>query len=224
MPAESSRRTIRTERARFVLDRLSSLAGALPLGLFVVGHILSQARALGTTSTRPLAPSSTWVWIETVAVIAPLLLHAGIELSRSRFSSTNVRHYPHPRNWAWLLQRVSGVVALFFVSWHFFAMRWPLLRGVSEHDAFNQLCATLSTTGPGGMPFAAIGYLAGLSAVVYHLVNGVHGFCFTWGLVGSRRASRNLLRALTAFGVLLFAVSVLTVVYFATGSSPFRGA
>jgi succinate dehydrogenase / fumarate reductase cytochrome b subunit len=220
MPAESSRRAIRTERTRFVLSRISSLSGVLPLGLFVLVHLGSQARAVGGALGRAHPPpaSATWLWVETLCVLVPLTLHALIEMFYLRVRDSNVRRYPFSRNWAWLLQRASGAVALAFVIWHFVALRLPTLRAGSEHDSFVSLSASLSSTGAGGVPFVALGYLVGLAAVVYHLANGIHGFCFTWGLVTTRDASRRVSKVLTFSGVLLFALGAATVIYFATGS------
>lgn len=167
MPAASSRRTIRTERTRFVLSRVSSLAGVFPLGLFVLLHLGSQARALGGAlgRDRPLPPSPTWLWVESLSVLFPLLVHALIEMFYLRVRDSNVRRYPFTRNWAWLLQRLSGGIALLFVIWHFVVLRLPLLVGSSEHDSFVVLAANLSSTGPGGVPFGALGYLDRKSVV-----------------------------------------------------------
>jgi succinate dehydrogenase/fumarate reductase cytochrome b subunit len=226
MPAESSRRTIRTERTAFVLRRLSSLAGVLPLGVFVLFHVGSQARVLfrGIDASAARLPSTGWLWAQSACVLLPLLAHALIETAYLRARSSNTGHYPFTRNWAWLLQRISGFIALAFVIWHVVVVRLPLFRGATETDVSVELAASLSSTGFGGVPYAAIGHLLGLAAVVYHLFNGIHGFCFTWGILASRDAGRRVSRWLALSGLLVYVVAAAIVVYFATGSLPFGGA
>lgn len=226
MPAASSRRTIRTERTAFVLRRISSLAGVLPLGVFVLFHVVGQARVLARgvdPSASPL-PSAAWLWVQSACVLVPLVAHALIEVVYLRVRSVNVAAYPFARNWAWLLQRISGFVALAFIVWHFVLVRWPLFRGATESDVAIELAATLSSTGPFGLPWAALGHLLGLAAVVYHLFNGIHGFCFTWGIVTSRDAGRRVSQVLTLSGVFVYALVAAIIVYFATGSFRLGGA
>lgn len=226
MPAASSRRTVRTERTAFVLRRISSLAGVLPLGVFVLFHVASQARVLvhGIDANPARLPSSGWLWVQSGCILLPLLAHAVIEIAYLRVRNSNAARYPFTRNWAWLLQRISGFFALGFVIWHVVMLRLPLFRGATESDVSVELTATLSSSGFGGIPYAAIAHLLGLAAVVYHLFNGIHGFCFTWGIVTSRDAGRRVSRWLTLSGVFVYVVAAAIVVYFATGSLPFGGA
>lgn len=178
----------------------------------------------GLDSTATQLPSVGWLWVQSACVLVPLLAHALIEMFFLRIRSINVAEYPFSRNWAWLLQRISGFVALAFVIWHFVGVRLPMFRGVTEADVAVELTATLSSTGPLGLPWAALGHLLGLAAVVYHLFNGIHGFCFTWGIVTSRDAGRRVSRVLTLSGVFVYALAAAIVVYFATGSFRFGGA
>jgi succinate dehydrogenase/fumarate reductase cytochrome b subunit len=226
MTAESSRRTIRTERTAFVLRRISSLAGVLPLGVFVLFHVGSQARVLfhGIDASPARLPSVGWLWAQSACVLLPLGAHALIESAYLRTRNSNTTHYPFSRNWAWLLQRISGFVALAFVIWHVVVVRLPLFRGATEVDLSLELAASLSSTGYGGVPYSAIGHLLGLAAVVYHLFNGIHAFCFTWGILTSRYTGRRVSRWLALSGVFVWVVAAAIVVYFATGSLPFGGA
>jgi succinate dehydrogenase/fumarate reductase cytochrome b subunit len=209
-----------------VLRRISSLAGVLPLGAFVLFHLGFQARVLvrGVDWSATRLPSTGWLWAQSACVLVPLFAHALIEMFFLRVRTVNVAEYPFSRNWAWLLQRISGFVALAFVIWHFVVARLPMFRGATEADVAVELTATLSATGPLGLPWAALGHLLGLAAVVYHLFNGIHGFCFTWGIVTSRDAGRRISRVLTLSGVFVYALAAAIVVYLATGSFGFGGA
>jgi hypothetical protein len=89
---------------------------------------------------------------------------------------------------------------------------------MDRHDFFTELCAELSSVTPLGIPVVAVAYLIGIAAAAYHFSNGLHGFCFSWGITGSRRASRLASGAFGVLGVALFLLGANTVVYFATGS------
>jgi hypothetical protein len=64
----------------------------------------------------------------------------------------------------------------------------------------------------------AVIYLVGIAAAVFHLTNGLYGFCFSWGITLSRRATRLASAAFGLFGLALFVLGANTVIYFATGS------
>src|SRR6185503_17681968 len=127
--------------------------------------------------------------------------------------------YPYSRNWAYSLQRLTGLAAFAFIGYHLYQFQIQILLGrMQDRDVFPELCSRLSGTGPAGIPYAAIGYLVGIAAVVYHLANGLHGFCFSWGITTSRRAARVASAAFGLFGIALFALAASTIIYFATGS------
>lgn len=214
------------ERRRFVLRKLHSLAGAVPLGAFLVLHLWTTAhgmngreayeRAVAESYDRPL-----FVVLELVFVYVPLLFHAGYGLQILVSGRPNVRRYPTAKNWGYVMQRVTGVLALAFIVYHAGQFRLPVLLGTMEPtDFFPQLCASLSSTSWGGLPLVAAAYLIGVAACAFHFSNGLVGFCFSWGLTVSEKATR---RASTFFGIVglaLFAYGALTVIYFATGAVP----
>lgn len=212
------------ERRSFILRKLFSLTGVVPIGCFLVMHLWSYSSALNGrhafASTAADASQSAYRWLlEALLVWLPLLFHAVYGVVISFEARPNVRVYPYARNWAYVLQRVSGVVVLLFIGYH--AYRVPLqvaLGNLDQEDVFAELCATLSSTVSGGVPAVAVGYLVGIAAACYHFANGLTNFCFSWGITTSRQASRRVagLAGLVAIG--LFALGASSVVYFATGS------
>lgn len=213
-------------RRGFVLRKLHSLSGVVPLGLFVVLHLYTNAQALSgrrsfedavrTRSELPYAPV-----LELVFIGLPLLFHAlyGIKLSLS--ARPNVGRYSTTRNWMYLLQRISGVLTLAFVAYHLWQFRLQVALGnMARGDLFPELCAQLSST-TWNVPFVAMAYLVGVAATVFHFTNGLYGFCFSWGITISERASRAASGAFGVVGVVLFVLGANTVIYFATGSALF---
>jgi succinate dehydrogenase / fumarate reductase cytochrome b subunit len=69
-----------------------------------------------------------------------------------------------------------------------------------------------------GVPLIAVGYLAGIAAICYHLANGLVNFCFSWGITTSKRASRRVAGLAGLLAIVLFAMGANLVLYFATGS------
>jgi succinate dehydrogenase / fumarate reductase cytochrome b subunit len=157
--------------------------------------------------------------VELALILAPLAFHACfgvVLLLESRF---NVSAYPKNRNWMFVAQRVSGVIAFAFIVWHLTENWLPFQRGdVAAADFHARLTARLSSTWR-GIPTVALAYLLGIGATTFHLANGLWGFVFSWGLA-VRARTRNI--AAVGFGLaglVLFILAANTAIYFATGSS-----
>lgn len=208
-----------------MLRKLHSLTGVFPLGLFVVLHLFMNAKALQGRQAFEESLESFFGFaylplFEVLFILLPLLFHGiyGIKLGLS--ARPKLGQYPYSRNWAYTLQRLTGFVAFAFIAYHLYDFRVQVLLGsMSERDVFPELCAKLSSTAAGGVPLVAIVYLIGAAAVVYHLANGLYGFCFSWGITLSRRATRLASAAFGLLGIALFALAAGTIIYFATGSS-----
>ncbi|MBN1610234.1 MAG: hypothetical protein JW940_26640, partial [Polyangiaceae bacterium] len=156
--------------------------------------------------------------LEVLLLWAPLALHGGYGLKVMAEARPSLRRAPHTGQFMYVLQRVTAPVALALLCYHGYRFRWqPLFGRGSGDDSFAQMCAELSRTS-GGVPWVAIFYLIGLAAIVFHLSNGLHGFCFSWGITTTRRAARSAAGLFGALGVLLYVVAASTVIYFATGS------
>jgi succinate dehydrogenase/fumarate reductase cytochrome b subunit (b558 family) len=221
-PEESSAAVGRRERRAFVLRKLFSLTGVVPIGTFLIAHLWTYSRALAGRHAFEQSLKSTSPYqlvIELLFVWLPILFHALYGLKVMSEARPNTGSYPYSKNWNFLLQRVTGVISLLFIGYHFWQFRLKLLLGQIEHeDVFPELCASLSSTGPGGIPFIALAYLLGVAAAAFHLASGLHGFCFSWGITATRRSSRLASTVFGLFGIVLFALGASSVIYFATGS------
>lgn len=169
--------------------------------------------AVVESNARPFASV-----FEVVFLFLPLLFHAAYGIRLSLLSKVNVQHYPHSKNWGYVMQRVTGVIALGFIGYHLYQYRWQRFAGkLTEPDFYGELCASLSST-QGGIPWMALAYLVGTAAVVFHFSHGLYGFCFSWGITTTREGSRLSSAIFGSFGVVLFALAAATIIYFATGS------
>lgn len=214
---------------RFLLRKLHSLSGVVPVGAFLVEHLWTNATALRGQRAFDDAVDALQALpglpvIELVTIVLPLAFHAGYGVVLLRESQPNVDRYPHGKNWLYVAQRATGIVTLLFVLWHLWEIRvqkW--LFGMGSHSFFPVLTAHLSSTWH-GVPVLALVYLAGIAAAVFHFANGLWGFAASWGIVTSRAAMRRVRIVGAIVGVTLLLMGETTVLYFATGSSPFSDA
>jgi len=216
------------ERRSFILRKVFSLTGVVPIGCFLVMHLWSYSSALNgrhafeTSFASGVlnASQSAYGWVlEALVVWLPLLFHAIYGIVISFEARPNTRTYPYSRNWGYVLQRISGVVVLVFIGYHAYQVPIQVALGkLDQHDVFSELCASLSSTVSGGIPAVAVGYLVGIAATCYHFANGLTNFCFSWGITTSRQASRRVAGVAGLVAIALFGLGASSVIYFATGS------
>jgi succinate dehydrogenase / fumarate reductase cytochrome b subunit len=213
----------RASRRVFVLRRLHSLSGVVPLGVFLVEHLWTNARALRGEASFDQAVGEIQAIpllgvIEVVGIFLPLAFHALYGVSIALAAKPNVTLYPYTRNWLYVLQRVTGLFALVFIGVHLYEYRihkW--LFGMRVEAFYDTLGAHLSSTS-WSIPVVALFYLLGIGATVFHFANGMWGFMVGWGLTVSRIAQRRAGWVCGVAGVLLFLLGTETVIFFATGA------
>lgn len=192
--------------ADFYIRRIHSIAGIVPIGLFLMEHIFSISQALygpeAFNKTVALLASVPFaVQLEVGAIGIPIAFHALFGLYITYVAKTNVLTYTYFRNWMFYLQRFTAVVTLAFVLWHV----WVLRIGKALHGTeitFNYLSQILSD------PLTFALYAIGLLSGVFHFANGIWAFLITWGITIGPRAQAvsmyvcgTLFLALSAFGL-----------------------
>jgi succinate dehydrogenase cytochrome b subunit len=201
------------------LRRLFSLAGVLPLGVFLLEHAALCTAALGgqhafASALRVLASPS--VHAAHVALVwMPLAFHGayGFHLLVRRLPLREPSPYP-PR--ARALVRWTSWVVLAFLALHVYECRLASSGAFERGEiTYSHLSASLSSLA-WGVPWRGLFYLVGLAATVVH---------FGWGLwaylVSSGWAQVRAFVASAATLVVLFVVGAGAVVSFATGSHAF---
>lgn len=211
------------DRRAFLLRKLHSLTGVVPVGAFLVEHLWTNATALGGQAQFdeavlgiqriPMLPV-----VETLFIFAPLTFHAVYGVWLSRQAKPNVAHYTYSRNWAYLLQRITGVLTFLFILvhlWDYRIQKW--LYGMTTESFYPELAKHLSDVRY-GVPWYGILYLVGVASAVFHFANGLVGFCASWGITTTRRAQSRATVLFGIFGFVLFLLGANTVLYFATGT------
>jgi succinate dehydrogenase / fumarate reductase cytochrome b subunit len=173
-------------RYQFLLYRLFSLAGLVPVGAFLVVHLLTnssvlagaasfQARVDLIHSLGPLLPAIEWVFI-----FLPMLFHAVMGFVIIATGVPNVGSYSYMGNVRYTLQRVSAMIAFAFIFWHIAQLHWmgaPLGGGQFDpHHAASSAAVALKPVA------STLLYATGIIATVYHFANGLWSIGITWGL------------------------------------------
>jgi succinate dehydrogenase / fumarate reductase cytochrome b subunit len=197
------------------LKRIHALCGVIPLATFVILHLGGNATALWGRGRY----ERHLVWVDgltfggilqVVGVLLPLLVHAGIGIRLMLDPSQPARDPAAPRDWGRLLQRGSGLLALVFIAVHLGHYRLPRAMGeLTTRDVYDKLSADLS--GMGRFAF----YLAGTSAVIFHLSQGVVRFLAP----APTETRRRVVLTVGAAGVLLWLVSLEVLGHFYAGGS-----
>jgi succinate dehydrogenase / fumarate reductase, cytochrome b subunit len=210
------------ERHDFVIRRLHSLSGLIPVGAYMVVHLATNATVLNGPgayqknvysihSLGGMLPIVEWVFI-----FIPILFHAIVGVMIVAGAVPNTTNYPYGANWRYTLQRWTGMIAFAFIMWHVFHMHgwfhnefW--LERVAEPYGGAKFRA-YNATSTGGMALASIVvfvlYAIGMLASVFHLANGIWSMGITWGVWTSQKAMDRALWVCGIFGLLLALVGL----------------
>ncbi len=206
----------------FLIRRLHSLTGLIPVGAYMVVHLFVNASLLNGPGTFQanvyqihslgrLLPVVEWLFI-----FLPIIFHAliGIWIVYTGRSNTSV--YQYAANWRYTLQRWSGMIAVVFIFFHVFhlhgwlhadwwksAVAEPL--GMAQFRPYNAASSLAMAMSGFLWP---IFYLVGIVACVFHFANGVWTMGITWGVWITPQAQRNASKVCAAGGILLLFVGI----------------
>ncbi len=121
----------------FFWRKLHSLTGIVPIGAFLIEHIISNFE----TVNGPLAYAKQVLFLNSLPLVRvlewtfifiPLAFHAIYGLFIAFRGRANVNVYPWAGNWMYLSQRVTGIIAFLYIIQHVWRQRFS---GVSlpEH-------------------------------------------------------------------------------------------
>jgi succinate dehydrogenase / fumarate reductase cytochrome b subunit len=147
------------ERHQFLIYRLFSLAGLMPVGAFLVVHLLTNSSVLAGAASfqsrvdliHSLGP--LLVPVEVAFIFLPMLFHAAVGFVIIANGLPNVGSYPYVGNVRYTLQRATGMIAFVFIIWHIYQLHWlgaPLGGGKFDphHATSTAATARLPCGGP----------------------------------------------------------------------------
>lgn len=219
-------------RNHFLLRRLHSLSGIVPVGAFLMIHLFTNSLAWWPEKYNE---EVFWIHrlpfvlvIESIFIFLPIAFHAIYGVAIARTGRSNASQYPYMDNWRYTLQRVTAWIALVFIIVHLAHFRlahWfggPTYMGTADPFGATQEGFYISWIGASWMIYAF--YVVGTVASVYHFCNGIATFCITWGITVGDVSRKRVAIGTAALGVLLTGWGMLSLAGIKWRTSPFEGA
>ena len=213
-------------RNEFLLRRLHSLSGLIPVGAYMCVHLITNATVLDSPasfqdkvftihSLGKALPIIEWVFI-----FIPILFHAFFGFVIIKSGTSNSSAYPTRGNLRYTLQRISGMVAFAFIMWHVFHMHGWIHNetyvqqvdklGGAQFDPYNA-ASSAGTAIQASIVVQAL-YAIGILSCVFHLANGIWSMGITWGLWISPAAQLRASWLSVGFGVVLSLIGLSALV------------
>lgn len=208
-------------RHDFLIRRLHSLSGLVPVGAYMCVHLLTNASLVGgadvfqknvfTIHSLPFLPVIEWTFI-----FLPIIFHAVAGVWISRNGKSNLQQYRLAGNRRYTWQRITAYIAIVFIFTHVFHLHgwfqndWWLQNianplGMARFRPYN--AASSLATALGGFIWPVF-YAIGVLACTFHLANGVWTAGITWGIWLTPKSQRRASIACTLFGLFIGAAGL----------------
>lgn len=202
-------------RHDFLIRRLHSLSGLVPVGAYMVIHLLTNASLLngvGAFQNNVMMIHSLGKILPVVewgGIFLPLIFHAVVGVWIVTTGQPNSLQYRMVSNRRYTWQRWTGMIAMVFIFVHVFQLHgwfhtefW--LKNVAEPLGMAQFrpynaASTLAVALRGVL--WPLFYLVGVLACVFHLANGVWTAGITWGVWVNPKAQQWASHVCTVFGI-----------------------
>jgi succinate dehydrogenase / fumarate reductase, cytochrome b subunit len=185
----------------FLLRRLHSLSGIIPVGAFLAEHILvSNSMAMNgpvayARQVQFLGGLPMVFWLELFGIWIPIAFHGLYGFYIWFKAAPNLISYPWLGNWMYSVQRWTGAIAFAYILVHTYTLRFS---GIDLHEvpaaSFGKVQQELAN------PWYFAFYVVGLLAASWHFAYGLWLFCAKWGIIiGERARKRGLVAAMGIF-------------------------
>ena len=198
----------------FLLRKLHSLSGIVPIGAFLIEHILSNFEALNGPAayaaqvkflnSLPLVRVLEWGFI-----FLPLAFHALYGVYIALRGKSNVVYYPWAGNWMYMTQRWTGYIAFIYIIQHVIRQRFtgadlPNHPGMAfakvQHELANPLMLAV--------------YIIAMIAVCWHFSYGIWLFAAKWGITPGNTARKRFAYICAAGGIILCGLGLASIYAF----------
>jgi succinate dehydrogenase / fumarate reductase cytochrome b subunit len=193
----------------YLFRRLHTLSGVIPVGLFLLEHLFTNAtatrgpaafnQAVGAIQSLPFLH-----FIEFFFIFLPLVYHGVFGLYVAFVSGYNPGQYSFGRNILFAIQRITGVITFVFIIFHLWTTRFS--GNKVTFDMVHNL-----VTNPAYMTFMIIGVVS----ATFHFANGLWSFGIHWGITVGARAQKVTAYVTMIVFVVLALIGVITLIAFA---------
>lgn len=200
----------------YLSRRIHSLLGVIPIGLFVVQHlVVNHFVVYGKESFNKaanfMADLPFVILLEIFVIYLPILFHAVLGVYIVFVTKNNVKSYGYFRNWMFMLQRFTGIVTLIFIVWHVWETRVQV--GLGNVELNYSLMEGILTN-----PIMFWFYIVGVLSTVFHLANGLWSFCVSWGITQTPRSQKIVSYATIAIFFAVSYIGIRAIIQFAYGA------
>ncbi len=121
--------TATQSNSSYLLRKLHSLTGIIPVGAFLAEHFWSNSAALVSAqkynqTSEDLQTIPYRIVVEWLFIFLPILYHGGFGVHIWLRGQSNVSQYPWVNNWLYTAQRYTGLIAFLYIGWHLYTERW----------------------------------------------------------------------------------------------------
>lgn len=176
------------EHREFYMRRLHSLLGVIPIGIFVIQHLIinhfavysagSFNKAAAFIHDLPFRPLLEWI-----IIYLPILFHAILGVYIVFVTKNNVTRYGFFRNWMFYLQRITGIITLIYIAVHIWQTTVQIV--FFNADLNFDLMESLLTN-----PAMFWFYIVGLISTTFHFANGLWSFFVSFGITQSPKSQK----------------------------------
>jgi succinate dehydrogenase / fumarate reductase cytochrome b subunit len=162
--------------------------------------------------------------VEWVFIFIPILFHALLGFVFIFGGKSNVARYQTIGNYRYVLQRVTGMIAFFFIFWHVMQLNGVIHAewfrsgiadavGLAQFRPYN---AASSAARALQNPIVTIVYVIGVLACVFHFANGLWTMGITWGVWVTPKAQRTASNICLGIGVVVALIGMSALFGFLT--------
>ncbi|MNI37128.1 Succinate dehydrogenase cytochrome b558 subunit [compost metagenome] len=175
----------------FYSRKLHSLLGVIPLGFFILEHMLTNFSAVeggsqGFKDSVAFLNSLPIVLVlELFGIWLPILYHGVYGMYIAFQAKPNNGSFKNERNFRYLMQRVTGVIVFAFVIWHIYETRLQVALGNVTHEELGGVMHGIVMN-----PIFFSLYAISVIAASFHFANGIWSFLVSWGITVGPRAQR----------------------------------
>ncbi|MDR3541993.1 MAG: succinate dehydrogenase [Desulfosporosinus sp.] len=184
----------------FLIRRVHSLLGLIPIGVFLTFHMILNLSARGGAGQYDRIINAMRSFpgifiVELLVIFIPITLHAVYGTWVVYIGQNNILRYKYARNWFYIIQRISGLYTVVFIITHVYLLRF----GEANFAALQHFVS---------QPLGLIFYVLGVLFAIFHFVNGLWAFAITWGITIGPNSQKLWLYTLTAVFVLLSVIGL----------------
>ncbi|KIL53294.1 succinate dehydrogenase cytochrome B558 [Jeotgalibacillus alimentarius] len=199
------------ENREFYWRRLHSLLGVIPVGIFliqhlVVNHFATRGEQAFNDAAHFMESLPFRIFLELFIIFIPLYFHAIYGVYIAFTAKNNTRRYGTLRNYMFMLQRVSGVITLIFVTWHVWETRIQAALGAEVN--FGMMEEILAN------PWMVAFYILGIVSTTFHFANGLWSFMVSWGITVSARSQKISTYATLGVFIVLTVIGIRAILAF----------